>query len=99
MFRVVVRLQKYQQESKQRQTRLEISRLNREAKAVFSPATFSQTAKLERRAQKLEKELAHEQQAHKDKLKRLALVGKCAKSFQVRYALLTTLHTDPCANI
>ena len=74
------------------QLKLEINRLRAEAKQVFSPATFAQSAKLERKANAIEKSL--KQPDGSTKSGRLQGLGAAAKGVQVgsHCLLFCTLH-------
>lgn len=62
------------------QRKLEMLDLRRQAKEVFSPSNFAQSAKLERRANKIEKDMPKAGAADK----RIALGGTAARGLQAR---------------
>jgi hypothetical protein len=77
-------MQKTRLKSRQAQLKLEMIRLRQQAKAVFSPATFAKSAKLERQANAIEKSL--KEVGFPDR--RVAAAGTAAKVGQVRVAQL-----------
>ena len=86
-------LQAARRRSREAGARVEAGQLRRQAKAIFSPATFAASAKLERKANAIDKAL----QRSAGGSPRLKAAGRACKAVQVRQTVKHALQFAACA--